>query len=130
MIALGIEGSANKIGIGLVDGDGKILANPRTTYITPAGQGFLPKLTAQHHRENVLRICQQALDEAQLKMSDVELFCYTKGPGMAAPLSIGAVVARTLSKLYNKDLGTSKPEPTTILTPTHISVLYTLRHND
>ncbi len=36
-IALGIEGSANKIGVGIVDEDGHIYANPRFTYITPPG---------------------------------------------------------------------------------------------
>ncbi|CAN7032085.1 unnamed protein product [Brassica rapa subsp. trilocularis] len=34
-IAIGFEGSANKIGIGIVTSDGTILANPRHTYITP-----------------------------------------------------------------------------------------------
>jgi len=36
--ALGIEGSANKIGIGIIN-DGKVLANVRRTYITPPGEG-------------------------------------------------------------------------------------------
>jgi len=49
-IALGIEGSANKIGVGIVTQDGKVLSNPRETYITPPGTGFLPKETAEHHR--------------------------------------------------------------------------------
>lgn len=44
-IVLGIEGSANKIGVGIVKEDGTILANVRRTYITPPGQGFLPKDT-------------------------------------------------------------------------------------
>lgn len=35
---------------------------------------------------------------------DIDLICYTKGPGMAGPLSVGAVVSRTLSLLYNKPL--------------------------
>jgi N6-L-threonylcarbamoyladenine synthase len=30
-VALGIEGSANKIGVGIVTEDGKILSNPRHT---------------------------------------------------------------------------------------------------
>ena len=54
VIALGIEGSANKIGVGIVDEDGYIYANPRTTYITPPGTGFMPKETAEHHRANIL----------------------------------------------------------------------------
>jgi len=38
VISLGFEGSANKIGVGIVK-DGVVLANPRQTYITPPGQG-------------------------------------------------------------------------------------------
>jgi len=38
VISLGFEGSANKIGVGIVK-DGTVLANPRQTYITPPGQG-------------------------------------------------------------------------------------------
>ncbi|MFM7856160.1 MAG: tRNA (adenosine(37)-N6)-threonylcarbamoyltransferase complex transferase subunit TsaD, partial [Flammeovirgaceae bacterium] len=39
-----------------------------------------------------------------IKMSDIDLFVYTKGPGMAQPLSVGAFVARTLSLLYKKPI--------------------------
>ena len=39
VIALGFEGSANKLGIGIVK-NGKVLSNPRMTYITPPGQGI------------------------------------------------------------------------------------------
>lgn len=38
VIAIGIEGSANKIGVGIIK-DGVVLSNPRKTYITPPGQG-------------------------------------------------------------------------------------------
>lgn len=37
-VVIGFEGSANKIGIGIVR-DGEVLSNPRRTYITPPGQG-------------------------------------------------------------------------------------------
>ena len=47
MIVIGLEGSANKVGVGIVQ-DGRVLSNPRATYITPPGQGFLPKDTALH----------------------------------------------------------------------------------
>ncbi|CAG7898121.1 unnamed protein product [Brassica rapa] len=52
-IAIRFEGSANKIGIGIVTSDGTILANPRHTYITPPGHGFLPRETAHHHLHHV-----------------------------------------------------------------------------
>ena len=38
MISLGFEGSANKLGIGILK-DGQVLSNPRETYITPPGEG-------------------------------------------------------------------------------------------
>lgn len=97
IIALGIEGSANKIAVGIVDEVGTILANQRQTYITPAGTGFLPRATADHHCREIIALIQAALAEAKLTLSDIHVICYTKGPGMGAPLSIGAVVARTLS---------------------------------
>jgi N6-L-threonylcarbamoyladenine synthase len=83
IIALGIEGSANKIGVGIVDQDGNILANPRYTYITPPGTGFLPKETAEHHRVKVFELIYKALEEAKMTLNDITVFCYTKGPGMA-----------------------------------------------
>ena len=39
VIAIGFEGSANKLGIGIIK-DGVVLSNPRHTYITPPGQGL------------------------------------------------------------------------------------------
>ena len=100
-IALGIEGSANKIGVGIVTDSGEILANPRKTHIPPSGSGFLPKETAEHHRSHILSLISEALSTANLTLKDINLLCYTKGPGMALPLSVGALVARTLSQMYN-----------------------------
>jgi N6-L-threonylcarbamoyladenine synthase len=104
VICLGIEGSANKIGVGIVDNFGLIYANPRKTYITPPGTGFKPKETAEHHRKEILGLIYSALKEAKIQLSDVDVFAYTKGPGMAQPLSVGCLVIRTLSLLYNKPI--------------------------
>lgn len=38
VVSIGFEGSANKIGVGIVR-DGEIIANVRRTYITPPGEG-------------------------------------------------------------------------------------------
>ncbi|XP_069113978.1 tRNA N6-adenosine threonylcarbamoyltransferase-like [Argopecten irradians] len=103
VIAIGFEGSANKIGIGIIK-DGEVLSNPRHTYITPPGQGFLPKDTAIHHRKHILDVLRQALTEANLEPKDLDVVCYTKGPGMAAPLVSVAVVARTVAQLWRKPI--------------------------
>lgn len=58
-IVLGIEGSANKVGVGVLCYDQssktyETLSNPRKTYVPPTGQGFLPKETAWHHQAHIV----------------------------------------------------------------------------
>ncbi|KAL9010578.1 MAG: hypothetical protein Q9173_004504 [Seirophora scorigena] len=109
MIALGLEGSANKLGVGVIlhppkGGPAQILANVRHTFVSPPGEGFLPKDTAKHHRTWVVRLVRHALTEAEVTVDDVDCLCYTKGPGMGAPLQSVAVLARMLSLLWDKEL--------------------------
>lgn len=102
-IAIGFEGSANKLGIGIIK-DGVVLSNARTTYITPPGEGFLPRDTAKHHRENIIDILKRSLKEANVTPQEIDCICYTKGPGMGAPLVSVAIVARTVAQLWKKPL--------------------------
>ncbi|KWU47508.1 peptidase M22 glycoprotease [Rhodotorula sp. JG-1b] len=127
LLALGLEGSANKLGVGLIlhsppadhDLDAaptaigdlattSILSNIRHTYVTPPGEGFLPSDTARHHKRWVADVVEKALQEAQKTMHDVDVVCFTKGestgPGMGAPLQTVALVARTLALMYDKPL--------------------------
>ncbi|CAO3623975.1 unnamed protein product [Cunninghamella blakesleeana] len=107
VVAIGFEGSANKLGIGIIrheNGKVDVLSNVRDTYITPPGQGFLPRETAEHHRDCILHVLHKALKDANMTPKDIDVICYTKGPGMGAPLTSVAVVARTLSLLWNKPL--------------------------
>ncbi|KAI8256951.1 tRNA N6-adenosine threonylcarbamoyltransferase [Colletotrichum sp. SAR11_239] len=107
LIALGCEGSANKLGIGVMLHNGAestILSNIRHTFVSPPGQGFLPKDTAKHHRSFFVQLARRALREAGVSVADVDCVCFTKGPGMGAPLTSVAVAARTLSLLWDKPL--------------------------
>lgn len=103
MISLGIEGSANKIGIGIIKGR-EILSNERRTYVPPTGEGFIPSKTAEHHRNNILSLLKESLKKAKIQLKDVDVFCYTKGPGMGQALSTTATVVRMLSLFFNKPL--------------------------
>jgi len=102
-VIIGFEGSANKIGVGIIR-DGEVLSNPRRTYITPPGEGFQPGDTARHHRKQVLTVLREALDEAGLGPDQIDGVAYTKGPGMGAPLASVAVVARTVAQLWDKPI--------------------------
>lgn len=101
---LGLEGSANKIGVSVVTADGDILSNVRETYVPPTGHGFLPRETATHHQQHVNHLIKRALDQAAISPSHLDCIGYTKGPGMGGPLRSVAVAARTVSMLWNKPL--------------------------
>ncbi|KAG7527403.1 hypothetical protein FFLO_06966 [Filobasidium floriforme] len=110
-ICLGLEGSANKFGAGIISHSPglngsttdvvKVLSNVRHTYVTPPGQGFLPADTARHHQQWALTIIRKAVEDARIEMKDVDVVAYTKGPGMGGPLQSVALVARTISMLYD-----------------------------
>lgn len=109
MIALGLEGSANKLGVGIIlhpleGGSAHILSNIRHTFVSLPGEGFLPKDTAKHHRSWIISLVKQAMKEAGLRVQDIDCICYTKGPGMGAPLQSVAVAARMLSLLWGKKM--------------------------
>ncbi|KAL1953108.1 hypothetical protein VTO42DRAFT_3588 [Malbranchea cinnamomea] len=109
MIAIGLEGSANKLGVGVMlhpdDGSpAQVLSNIRHTYVSPPGEGFLPKDTAKHHRKWVVSLVKQAMKDAKIGVNDIDCICYTKGPGMGSPLQSVAIAARTLSLLWGKPL--------------------------
>lgn len=109
VVAMGIEGSANKVAVGIVvyspeTEEYSIASNIRKTYITPAGQGFLPRETAWHHQKHIIALVQAALDAANMTFQDITCICYTKGPGMGGPLRSCAMCARTLSLLWKVPL--------------------------
>jgi len=83
MLALGLEGSANKLGAGVIQhlpsGSVNVLSNVRHTYITPPGEGFLPRDTAQHHRQWALKVIRDTIEQAEIQMKDLDCICYTKG---------------------------------------------------
>ncbi|WVW84014.1 tRNA N6-adenosine threonylcarbamoyltransferase [Kwoniella bestiolae CBS 10118] len=109
LLCLGIEGSANKLGCGIISHSPApsgsttkvtVLSNVRHTYITPPGEGFLPSDTARHHRDWIVRVIEEAIRKAGVRWSDMDCIAFTKGPGMGTPLQVGALVARTLSLLH------------------------------
>lgn len=100
---IGFEGSANKIGVGIIR-DGEVLANPRHTFISPPGHGFMPSETAKHHKEHVLSLTKQALDEAKITPQEIDAISFTKGPGMGAPLlTVGMYFLSNFCLIVRKD---------------------------
>ena len=96
MHALGIEGTAHTVGIGIVDDACRILANVYDM-VKPETGGIHPREAANHHAEMVVPLIRKAVDVAGLDLSDVDLVAFSQGPGLGPCLRTVATAARALS---------------------------------
>jgi N6-L-threonylcarbamoyladenine synthase/protein kinase Bud32 len=102
MLCLGIEGTAQKLGIGLVTSAGEILAN--VSRHQPLTGGIHPREAAQHHAREMGGILRQAFREAGVSPADVDLVAFSQGPGLGPCLRVAAVAARTIALSRNTPL--------------------------
>ncbi|MGL6298799.1 MAG: tRNA (adenosine(37)-N6)-threonylcarbamoyltransferase complex transferase subunit TsaD, partial [Methanobacteriaceae archaeon] len=100
LISLGIEGTAEKTGVGIVDSDGNVLASCGKQLFPEVG-GIHPREAGEHHAEWIPKLVNQALDEAGLRLSDIGLISFSRGPGLGPCLRIVATAARALSLSIN-----------------------------
>ena len=100
MISLGIEGTAEKTGVGIVDSEGNILASCGNQLFPKTG-GIHPREAAEHHAYWIPRLIPQALEEANLSLSDIDFVSFSQGPGLGPALRTVATAARTLALSLN-----------------------------
>ncbi|MDO8625347.1 MAG: KEOPS complex N(6)-L-threonylcarbamoyladenine synthase Kae1, partial [Candidatus Diapherotrites archaeon] len=100
---LAVESTAHTFGIAIVDSDCTIHANEKHTHTTERG-GLIPRELAAHHERHALPILKAALEKSGLKLSDIDVFAFSQGPGMGPALKYGAMTARMLSRVTNKPL--------------------------
>ena len=103
MISLGIEGTAEKTGVGIVDSDGNILGMAGKQLFPEEG-GIHPRLAAEHHAEWIPKLIPEALTQAGLSYDDIDLISFSQGPGLGPALRIVATSARSLALSLNKPI--------------------------
>ena len=102
MKVLGIESSCDETGVALVDATGaatpRLLAHALHSQVAmhQAYGGVVPELASRDHIRRVLPLAQQVLAEAGCELSHVDVVAYTRGPGLAGALLVGAGVACAL----------------------------------
>jgi bifunctional N6-L-threonylcarbamoyladenine synthase / protein kinase Bud32 len=101
LVCLGIESTAHTFGVGIVDSDGKILADVRTMYKPEAGKGMVPREVSDFHQDNAVGLISEALKQAKIGIEEVGLVAFAKGPGLAPCLHVGASVARYLANVLS-----------------------------
>ena len=64
--------------------------------------GVVPEIASREHLQNIDKITKQALNESKLKLSNIDAFCSTLGPGLLGGLIVGSNYSKTLSLATNK----------------------------
>ena len=102
MLVLGIESSCDETGVALVESHGQAVPLLRAHALHSqiamhqAYGGVVPELASRDHIRRVLPLAQQVLDEAGVGLDAVDVVAYTRGPGLAGALLVGAGVACAL----------------------------------
>jgi len=102
MNVLGFESSCDETGVALVqagaDGLPRLRAQALHTQMDmhAAFGGVVPELASRDHVQRVLPLTRQVLAEAGCGLPEIDLVAYTRGPGLAGALLVGAGVAVAL----------------------------------
>ena len=108
LLILGIESSCDETGVALVRTTGSavptLLSHALHSQIEmhQAYGGVVPELASRDHIRRVLPLATQVLTESGQTLADVDVVAYTRGPGLAGALLVGAGVACALGASLGK----------------------------
>ncbi len=108
LLVLGIESSCDETGVALVQSTGmdvpKLLSHALFSQIEmhQAYGGVVPELASRDHIRRVLPLASQALTASGRNLSEVDVVAFTRGPGLAGALLVGAGVACALGCALQK----------------------------
>ncbi|MFN7373615.1 MAG: tRNA (adenosine(37)-N6)-threonylcarbamoyltransferase complex transferase subunit TsaD [Cyclobacteriaceae bacterium] len=102
-LILAIESSCDETSAALIR-NGKVLNNIIASQkIHEQFGGVVPELASRAHQQNIWRVVEQALREANVDVHDLDAIAFTRGPGLLGSLLVGASFAKGLA------LGLGKP---------------------
>lgn len=85
--------------------DGKILSNIIASQkIHEQYGGVVPELASRAHMQNIVPVVDEALNKANLKLSEVDAMAFTQAPGLIGSLLVGAQFAKSLAMSLQKPL--------------------------
>lgn len=97
-LVLGIETSCDETGIGIVRGR-TLLSNTIASSMDEHARygGVVPEVAARAHLEALQPSIERALDEAGVRLTDLDAVAVTSGPGLAGALMVGIGAAKGLA---------------------------------
>jgi N6-L-threonylcarbamoyladenine synthase len=107
-LILGIESSCDETGVALVAYQGRtlprLLAHALHSQIEmhQAYGGVVPELASRDHIRRVLPLAQAVLSQAGRSLGEIDTVAFTRGPGLAGALLVGAGVACALAACLDR----------------------------
>jgi N6-L-threonylcarbamoyladenine synthase len=108
MLVLGIESSCDETGVALVESHGTGVPVLRADALHSqvemhqAYGGVVPELASRDHIRRVLPLTEAVLARSGATLAEVDVVAYTRGPGLAGALLVGAGVACALGAALDR----------------------------
>jgi N6-L-threonylcarbamoyladenine synthase len=105
-LILGIESSCDETAAALVASDRRILAHRlagQEAAHRPYG-GVVPEIAARAHVEILPRLIEEVLEEADIRLAEVDAIAATAGPGLIGGVMVGLLTAKGLALAAGKPL--------------------------
>jgi N6-L-threonylcarbamoyladenine synthase len=98
VIVLGIDTSCDDTGIGIVR-DGQVIANvvASQTALHASFGGVMPEQASREHLTVIDLVLEQALQQANIKLTEIDAVAATYGPGLVGALLVGLTYAKSLA---------------------------------
>lgn len=105
-LVLGIESSCDETSVAVVKNGREVLSNVIDTQIKIHEQfgGVVPEIASRNHIEAISRVTKLALEQANVKVEDIDIIAPTYGPGLVGALLVGVSYGRGLAYALNKPL--------------------------
>ncbi len=106
MKILAIESSCDETAAAVVENGTNVLSNVINTQIDlhKAFGGVVPEVASRKHIENISDVVDKALNDANVKLCDIDAVAVTYGPGLVGALLVGVSTAKALAYAAKKPL--------------------------
>ncbi len=105
MKILAFETSCDDTAVAIVKNGTQVLSNVRVSQVEHSKWGgVVPEIAARLHSENWRGALEKCLEEASLKVEDVDMIAVTAGPGLQTSLLTGTTAASFLSQFFHKKI--------------------------
>jgi len=119
MLVFAAETSCDETSVCIMDKDKKIYSHIIFSQeIHKRYGGVVPELASRAHLEILQKITKEAFEESDKKISDIDIFSATCGPGLIGPLLIGSTFVKSLAIGSNKPFVPINHIESHILSPT------------